>query len=50
MNIITNTFNTIKYCLSKKSEPIFNDYKKIFTDYSKICSRSGRIHVKSKKF
>lgn len=40
MNIITNTFNTIKYCLSKKSEPIFNDYKKIFTDFTEFTPKT----------
>lgn len=36
MSAIQNAFSTIRYRLSKKSEPVFDDYAKIITDFSEL--------------
>jgi hypothetical protein len=40
MGSISNFFSTICYNLSKKSEPIFNDYYKIITNFTELTPKS----------
>lgn len=36
---ISTLFNTVKYAVSKKGEPVFNDYSKIITNFSTLTPK-----------
>ena len=40
MSMLNNFINTLKYRLSKKSEPIFDNYKKIITDFTELTPKT----------
>ena len=40
MSSISNFFNSINYCLSKKSEPVFNNYGKIITNFTELTPKT----------
>lgn len=39
-NYFTNMYYTLKYKISRKSEPVFNDYAKIITNFSELDSKT----------